>query len=228
MDHISGTGAKAWLPMLHDKPWAGPPHRPNVVYVPRFRNVKERDPRFIRGYGLQGSSQPDFAFWTAGFGSGFKQAVKHGEWTVCLKGYGECLPRWENFVELDPAVKDAWGIPALRISAAFGDNDRKLSLDARDSVAKMLEAAGARDIKLQSTTDTFGNSMHDVGTARMGSDPTKSVLNQCCQTHDVRNLFVMDGGCFVTSPCQNPTLTMMAIACRSCDWLIDEFRKGEV
>jgi hypothetical protein len=72
---------------------AANPHRPNVVYVPRFRNVKERDPRFIRGYGLQGSSHPDFAFWTDGLGTGFKQAMKHGEWTVYLKGYGECLPR---------------------------------------------------------------------------------------------------------------------------------------
>jgi glucoside 3-dehydrogenase (cytochrome c) catalytic subunit len=228
MDHISGFGANGVMPMLTSKPWVGPPRRPNVVYVPRFQNVTDRHPGFIRGYGLQGSSQADFAFQAAGFGREFKEAVKRGGWSIYLKAYGECLPRRENYVELDPEVVDAWGIPALRVVAAFGDNELKMGHDAASAAAEMLEAAGAREIKLQSTPDVFGNSIHDVGTTRMGDDPRKSVLNQYCQSHDIPNLFVMDGGCFVSSPCQNPTLTMMAIVCRCCAYLVGRFKKGEI
>ena len=228
MDHVAGTGASGWLPMLTGKPWAGPPRRPNVVYAPRFRNVTDRHPDFIRGYGLQGSSQDEFAYWSDGYGDEFKEAVKHGQWTIYLKGYGECLPRWENYVEIDSSLHDAWGIPALRINASFGGNELKMARDAATTSAEMLEAAGARNIRVRQQIDVFGTSIHDVGTTRMGSDPKKSALNKYCQAHDIRNLFVMDGGCFVSSPCQNPTLTMMAITCHSCAYLVDQLRRGAI
>jgi len=228
MDHVAGTGASGWMPALTGKSWAGPPRRPNVVYAPRFRNVSDRHSDFIRGYGLQGSSQAEFAYWSDGYGKEFKEAVKHGQWTIYLKGYGECLPRWENYVAIDPSLHDAWGIPALRINASFGDNEMKMARDAAGAAAEMIAAAGGRNIKPQYQTDVFGTSIHDVGTTRMGSDPKKSVLNRYCQSHDIRNLFVMDGGCFVSSPCQNPTLTMMALTCHSCAYLADQLRRGAI
>lgn len=228
MDHFTGFGASGVMPMLEARPWAGPPRRPNGIYVIRFRNVTDRHPNFIRGYGYQGGSRPEFKFGAEGYGKKFKDAVKGGEWTIGLGGFGECLARRDNYCELDKNVVDAWGVPALRINASYGENERKMGEDIAVAAAEMLEAAGAKDIRTTNRMDPFGHAIHEVGVARMGNDPKKSVLNRYCQTHDVKNLFVMDGSCFVSSACQNPTLTMMAIVCHSCAYLVDQLKKNEI
>lgn len=228
MDHVTGFGAQGVMPKLESRPWAGPPRRPNGIYVIRFRNVTERHPNFIRGYGFQGGSNADFHFGAEGFGKQFKEDVKQGEWTIGLGAFGECLARWDNYVELDKNAVDAWGIPALRIHASYADNERKMGEDATNSAAEMLEAAGAKNIRLTKSIKPFGNAIHEVGVARMGNDPKKSVLNQFCQAHDVQNLFIMDGSSWVSSGCQNITLGLMTLACRSCAYLIDHYGKGEI
>ena len=91
-----------------------------------------------------------------------------------------------------------------------------------------LKAAGCEDITVTKDHLPEGWSIHELGTARMGSDPKTSVLNQFQQSHDVRNLFVVDGSSHVNASCQNPTWTIMALAWRSCDYLTDEFRKGSL
>ena len=101
--------------------------------------------------------------------------------------------------------------------------------DAAATAAEMLEAAGAKDIKTFSPrVEMPGMAIHELGTARMGTDPKKSVLDPFNQAHDVKNLFVMDGASFVSSACQNPTLSMMAITVRACSHLIDRFKQGDV
>jgi len=100
--------------------------------------------------------------------------------------------------------------------------------DAAVAAADMLEAVGARNIEINSQLAMPGMAIHELGTARMGSDPKRSVLDPFNQVHDVSNLFVMDGACFVSSGCQNPTITMMALAGRACDRLVDRFRTGEI
>jgi choline dehydrogenase-like flavoprotein len=100
--------------------------------------------------------------------------------------------------------------------------------DAASSAAEMLEAAGARNIKVNSDLAEPGMAIHETGTARMGADPKKSVLDSYNQTHDVKNVFVMDGASYPSSACQNPTLTFMALTVRACDRLIERFRKNEV
>ena len=216
------------MPMLETRPWAGPPRRPNGIYLMRFRNVTDRHPNFIRGYGYQGGSHAQFSFEAEGFGKQFKEQVKRGEWGISLGGFGECLARWDNYCELDKTLVDAWGIPALRISASYGENELKMGEDMAVAAAEMLETSGAKNIRLQNIIDPFGHAIHEVGTARMGNDPKKSVLNKYCQAHDVKNLFVMDGSCYVSSACQNPTLTMMAIVCHSCSYVIAQLKKGEI
>jgi choline dehydrogenase-like flavoprotein len=94
--------------------------------------------------------------------------------------------------------------------------------------AEMLEVAGAKDIRMQARVEEPGMAIHELGTARMGTDPKKSVLTPFNQTHDIKNLFVMDGASFVSSACQNPTLSMMAITVRACANLIDRFHKNDV
>jgi len=228
MDHVTGFGASGMLPGLDPRPWGGPPQRPNGIYVIRFRNVTDREPDFIRGYGYQGGAGPDWNFRAEGYGRNFKMAARQGEYGISLGGFGECLPRWENRCELDKSVVDAWGIPALHFNAAHGENARKLGQRMAADAAEMLEAAGARNISVQASMDPFGHAIHECGVARMGNDAKKSVLNKYGQAHDVKNLFVLDGSGFVSIGNQNPTLTMMALTCRGCDYLVQQARKGEI
>ncbi len=230
MDHAVGAGASGELPDMEFKKSASEPNRPNGIYVIRFRNVKggPRHPRFIRGYGFQGGAAPNYAFDAEGFGASYKSAVKKGVYGIHLGGFGESLARMDNYCEIDPALKDAWGIPALRISMTHGSNEAAMMEDAAVTAAEMLEEAGARNIKLNAKLAMPGMAIHELGTARMGDDPKKSVLNAYNQAHDIKNLFLFDGASFVSSGCQNPTLTMMAITVRACDRLTERFKKNEV
>jgi choline dehydrogenase-like flavoprotein len=229
-DSLKGGGAEATVPDPVKTLSMDGPHRPNGIYVIRFRNVPggPREKNFLRGYGFQGGSGNGFNAAAPGFGEAYKKAAMTPVETFRLQGYGESLPRFENYVELDPKVRDAFGIPVLRMHIAWGDNERNLVKDASEQAAEMLEAAGMKNIRVQNKVHLPGDANHDVGTARMGADPKKSVLNQFQQTHDVKNLFVMDGSCFNSPGCQNPTLTIMALAVRSCEYLKDAMRKSEL
>jgi choline dehydrogenase-like flavoprotein len=230
MDHVTGGGAGGELPNMNEKPNANEPDRPNGIYIPRFRNSPsvKKSSGFIRGYGYQGSGDAVFNFGAGGYGAVYKKAVKEGNYTIGVGAFGESLARWDNYIEIDKTLKDAWGIPALRISMTHGDNEKALMEDAAAQGAEMLEAAGAKNIKMQARTEMPGMAIHELGTARMGNDPKKSVLTLFNQTHDVKNLFVMDGASFVSSACQNPTLTMMAITVRGCSHLIERFKTNDV
>jgi len=225
MDHHYQGGAAGTMPMLESKAWAGPPRRPNGIYVPRFRNVKESTTNgFIRGYGYQGGSQPNFKMDAPGFGAAYKEAVRNtGQWGINISAFCECLARKENYVDIDKERVDAWGIPILKMHAEYGDNEKRLWQDSREQAAEMLEAAGATGVKLTGDPSTFGFCIHEVGTARMGNDPKSSVVNKYNQAHDVKNIFVTDGACWVSSGCQNPTLTMMAITVRACEYITKEY-----
>jgi choline dehydrogenase-like flavoprotein len=230
MDHVMGGGASGIIAGHEDKMPQG--RRPNGIYMPRFRNVKEKHPEFLRGYGFQGGAERDG--WTrgmemAGFGAEFKHALRQpGPWRFQFYGFGECLPNPENYVALDPEVKDAWGIPALQIVCKWRENERALLLDMSIAASEMLAAAGARDITTFVEDNAPGLTIHEMGTARMGRDPKTSVLNSHNQAHDVQNLFVTDGACMVSSSCVNPSLTYMALTARACDYAVSQMKKGEL
>ena len=228
MDHIYQGGAQGTMPNVEAKPWAGAPKRPNGIYVPRFRNLNQPSTNgFIRGYGYQGGSVPAFNMGAAGFGAEYKEAVRAGMYGISIGLWGECLARKENRVEIDKDRVDAWGIPVLKTIMEWGDNEKKLWRDGVAQAGEMLEAAGAKNIT--TTPDgkwsVPGFCIHEVGTARMGSDPKASVLNKWCQSWDVNNLFVTDGAAWVSIGCQNPTLTMMALTVRTCDYIVREYAK---
>lgn len=228
MDHIMGAGARGTMPVLRGTPDPRA-HRPNGVYIPRFRNVAEKHPDFLRGYGYQGSAEVakwTHAFAMPGFGAPFKNAVRQRPWTIHLSGFGESLARVENGCSIDKDVRDAWGIPVLRFDMAFQDNERKMIKDMADNAAEMLKAAGAEDIVRLEDMAAPGLAIHEVGTARMGDDPKTSAVNRWQQSHDVKNLFLMDGSVYPSSACQNPTLTIMALASRACDYLVEQYRTG--
>ncbi|OLB67833.1 MAG: hypothetical protein AUI09_02065 [Gemmatimonadetes bacterium 13_2_20CM_2_66_5] len=171
----------------------------------------------------------DSAWNTPGFGGQFKKSVRdHAGAFISMGGFGEVLARYENYVDLDPAVKDAWGIPVLRFHYQFSDNEKKMCEDMTNAGKEMFEAAGIEVVGVDKNILTEGWSIHELGTARMGTDPKTSVLNQFQQSHDVKNLFVVDGSSHVSASCQNPTWTIMALAWRSCEHLADEFKRGNV
>jgi len=231
MDHSNGGGASGEFPQFTNAPDAySAPHRANGIYLIRYRNTSKtnRQPNFIRGYGFQGGSEAVFDFGAEGFGAAYKQAVKAGRYQINVGAFGESLARNDNFIAIDPNLKDAWGIPALHISMTHGENERLLHEDAAATAAEMLEAAGAKNIQIRTTLSEPGMAIHELGTARMGDDPKTSVTDAYCQLHDVKNVFAMDGACFVSSGCQNPTLTMMALTVRACDHLIDRFKNHAV
>ncbi len=235
MDHMYG-GVSGVLPVKEDKKWAGAPQRPNGLYLPRFLNVdRQYTDGMIRGFGAQmrnGSSygSPASIHRIPGFGADFKRAVRASEdyWRFSLGTSSECLARYENYVELNPHVKDAWGIPALHINVTWSKNEMRLFNYSADAGEEMLLAAGAEDIHKNITPRWPGGATHEVGTARMGNDPRKFVLNKWNQAHDVKNLFVTDGAAFVTNGCVNPTLTMMALALRASERLIDAAKRGDL
>jgi choline dehydrogenase-like flavoprotein len=232
-EHVMGPGVYGLVKDLVGKPRTNDDGRPGSFYIPRFRNLSERHPNFIRGYGFEGGSGtsmfPGNAMDTPGFGSAYKKQVR--DYTGAFIGmgsFGEVLSRYENFMDLDPEVKDKWGVPALRFHYKFGDNEKKMAEDMADTAREMFEASGIEIIGVDRQVLTEGWSIHELGTARMGTDPKTSVLNQFQQSHDIKNLFVVDGSSHVSASCQNPTWTIMALCWRSCDYLADQFKKGNL
>jgi choline dehydrogenase-like flavoprotein len=146
-----------------------------------------------------------------------------------LVGFGECLPYKNNRCSINKDVVDVFGIPVLHFDIAWGENEKTMIRDMAVSAGEMLEASGAKNVRTFALEDRIpGYSIHEMGTARMGADPKTSVLNQFQQAHDVKNLFVMDAAGFPSGGCQNPTLTIMAVAVRSTDYLMDELKKGNL
>jgi glucoside 3-dehydrogenase (cytochrome c) catalytic subunit len=232
-EHVMGPSILGRVKDLVGKPRTLDDGRPGGFYIPRYRNLDDRQPKFIRGYGFEGGGGtgmiPGRAMSTLGFGADFKKTVRDEAGAfVHMGGFGEVLSRYESSVSIDPEVKDRWGIPVLKFNYSFGDNEKQMALDMAATGKEMFEAAGIEVIHSDADILTEGWSIHELGTARMGSDPKTSVLNQFQQSHDVKNLFVVDGSSHVSASCQNPTWTIMALAWRSCDHLADELGKGNL
>jgi len=230
MDHHMGAGASGMMPGHEDKMPFG--NRPNGIYIPRFRNVKTKQKDFLRGYGYQGGGSREG--WSRGlhmpgFGKDFKNALKMpGPWRMSVGGFGECLPNHDNYVEVDKNKPDAWGIPTLKIHIQWSENERAMSKDIAFQAGEMLAAAGAKDINVFQEMTAPGLAIHELGTARMGRDPKTSVLNEHNQAHDVKNLFMSDGACMVSSSCVNPSLTYMALTARACDYAVSQMKRNEL
>jgi choline dehydrogenase-like flavoprotein len=231
MDHIMDGGATGTLPWAKDRKEVG--RRPDAIYIPRFRNVKTKHPDFLRGYGFEGRAER--AGWErggdmAGFGAAFKKSLISdlGPWELNIGGFGEMLPRHENYVEIDRHLVDAWGIPALRINCAYSDNEKKMHGDMVVSATEMLEAIGATNIRPFKDDNPPGLVIHETGTARMGRDRKTSVLNAHNQMWDVPNVFVTDGACMPSSANQNPSITYMALTARAVDYAVGQMKRRDL
>ena len=230
-EHLMGIRGSGFIPTRIGTEPTIDDARPVGPYVPRFRNVTDKHPDFIRGYHFQGGGgageYPGFASTIPGFGKAFKSNVrKYYPALLSLGGFGEVLPVKDNRVTLDPQVKDAWGVPVLKFDFKFGDNERKMARDMADSLEEMLRAAGAEDIRIGREVLPEGWSIHEVGTARMGNDPKVSVTDKFCRLHDVPNVYLADASPFVSGGTQNTTWSILAMCWRTMDFLKEEMRSG--
>ena len=251
IDQVSAGGVSGFLPKLKGGPSRLDDGKSSGITIPNRLNIDKQSARkdFIRGYVMNASGgqteYPLFAGELPGYGSAWKKEVRSryvAQARVWIAG-GEMLSRKENFVELDPEVKDRWGIPVLKIHFTHCDNDRKLIAHFQETARELFERAGGEVMTgmgpgpagfpggigapdsgppsaRERRPDPIGGSVHEVGTARMSSDPKQGVLNSFCQTHDVSNLYVFGGNAFPSTGDKHPTLTMMALTVRGCDHLI--------
>lgn len=245
MDHLTGVGAIAEFPDIDNLPFV--PGRPATSYVPRYRNLGVADTGFVGGYAFICDAFRPSADGAAVFreSAGARNA-ESGNWVIRLWGFGECVPQRSNHVRIasddagrDPARalrdrgdqrngKDAWGVPILNVDFSWSDNERDMARDMAQTAAEMLEACGGKHVKLLDTPLAPGLAIHEMGTARMGLDPRSSVVNGFGQSHDLCNLYVVDGAVMPTSPCQNPSLTYMAFASRAARHAALQLRKGNL
>ncbi|RZJ85794.1 MAG: GMC family oxidoreductase, partial [Brevundimonas sp.] len=161
-------------------------------------------------------------------GAEYKASMRApGGWGLGLGGFGEMLPRADNRVTLNKET-DRWGVPIPHIECSLGDNDRKMMAQANADAKEMLEMAGCTNITVREHSGGTGLGIHEMGTVRMGRDPTTSVLNGYNQAHDVPNLFVTDGSCMTSSGCQNPSLTYMAMSARGAHYAAEFLKEGVI
>jgi choline dehydrogenase-like flavoprotein len=168
---------------------------------------------------------PDAPQW----GSDFKKTVKrvHNRAVQCW-GHTTSLPVPTNAVDLDPEAKDAWGLPAIRVTFKEHDADLRMYRHMFDRGLELLKAAGALSTWGNPPGDDPGLAVHLLGTCRMGNDPRTSVVNASHRAHDVPNLFIVDGSSFVTSGRGQPTLTIQALAFRAADLASQMAKRGEL
>jgi choline dehydrogenase-like flavoprotein len=240
------TGARmaGYLPQLAD----GIPHNEDGVggmhlYMPWWLDNRKLD--FPRGYHIEfggGRDLPGHGILGrihrlngGGYGKALKDDYRrlYGA-TLGFAGRGEMIPNPDSYCELDPQLVDKWGIPVLRFHFKWSDHELKQARHMRETFDEIIRAMGGTPIKPLPGEDeepeisVGGEIIHEVGTTRMGDSPRTSVLNRYCQAHDVPNLFVADGGPFVSNADKNPTWTILALAMRTCDYIAEERRKGHL
>ena len=227
MDHHFRVGAEGRIDGFEDKDQYG--RKPNAAYIPRYRNLLGEKRPYLRGFGYEGGASREGwsrAVAELGVGGSFKDRMgEPGQWSIGCTAFGEMLPNHDNKVTLDTEKKDKWGLPVLKIDCATGENERLMRVDMANDMADMLSACGVKNVQTFDDEYFPGMGIHEMGTARMGTKPTNSVLNKNNQVWDAPNVFVTDGSCMASTACQNPSLTYMALTARAADHAVSELNR---
>lgn len=230
MDHTYRIGAIGNYDGFADRYYKG--RRPNGIYIPRYWNIdeKSRSDKFVRGFGFQGGAQRSGWGGAANiedFGAGFKDSMLKdpGPWQFFITGFAECLPYHDNKVTLDKNNPDKWGQPTLAIDCDWKENELAINKQIETDAVEMLDKSGLKNIVGFNNHHEPGYGIHEMGTARMGSNPKTSVLNATNQIHSVKNVFITDGACMASNSCVNPSLTYMALTARAAHHAISELKK---
>ncbi len=201
--------------------------RPNSPYIPRFRNVYKQETDFLRGYAAGFSAGRIEKTNRDGIGTDLKHNLTNptlGGWHVGSHMMGETIPKETNYVALDPNLKDPFGVPQLKISIVYDDNDEKMIKDFQEQFTEMYTAAGFTNIRVRDDKRNPGLDIHEMGGARMGKDPKTSMLNSHNQLHACNNVFVTDGASMTSTSTQNPSLTYMAMTARAVDYAVKQMK----
>jgi len=239
-----GSDGDGYFPQMEKMP----PHNHDGtggmhMYIPWWKYGRHND--FPRGYHIEiggGREMPgagmfdDLCEEVEGYGASLKATCrKRYGTTMGFSGRGEMIANPDTFCEIDPEVVDQWGIPVLRFHFKWGESELRQARDMQETFKAIVEAAGGQYLTRTAIDGTYpfgiqqgGKIIHEVGTARMGVDSKTSVLNGFCQAHEVKNLFVTDGAPLVTNPDKNPTLTIMALAWRASEYLLEQAKKGSL
>jgi Choline dehydrogenase and related flavoproteins len=198
------------------------------TYIPRFNHLQKKR-SYVGGFHYQlnyaGFLFPYQARSLKGFGQSFKKQVRDLQpGFVQMGGWGKAMAKPENRVTVDRNRVDANGIPIPVLHFRFCENDVALWRDIVEKAHEILHEAGAKPI-ITTSREPGGFGSHEAGTVRMGKDKRTSVLNSYCQSHEVKNLFVVGGSAFTTYNEKNPTLTIMALAVRAARFIADETKK---
>lgn len=246
----TGTDRMAFVPELmnrkiYNEDGVGGMH----VYSPWWLDNKKLD--FPRGYHIEvwgGMNMPSYGIGfnvndmnkffgeqVGGYGNTLRDDVKkyYGAF-IGVSGRGECIAREDNYCEIDPDVVDEWGIPVLRFNYTWSDHERLQSKHMHETFEAIYDAIGAKVLGTRPTAENDyglaapGRIIHEVGTTRMGNDPKRSVTNKYQQLHDAKNVFIVDGGPFVSQADKNPTWTILALSWRTSDYIIDQLKKQNI
>jgi len=231
MDHHFQVGARGKVDGYNDKYYKG--RKPNGIYIPRFRNVGANTMKdFTRGYGYQGGAgrgEYEDMVAEASFGKEYKEKIlSPGGWNMNMLAFGEILPYHDNKMTLDYDKLDQWGLPTVTFDAEIKQNELNMRKDMMDQAVQMLEKSGARDIEPYDNPYAIGLGIHEMGTARMGSNPKTSVVNEYNQVHTCKNVYVTDGAFMSSAACVNPSLTYMAFTARAANHAVEELKKGNI
>ena len=244
----TGTNNMAFIPDLMNRKTYNEDGMGNMhLYTPWWLDNKNLD--FPRGYHIEiggGLGAPMYGFGfnfnslnkffgleVGGYGERVREEVKkyYGS-TIFFASRGESVPNRDNYCEIDPEKKDKFGIPVLRFNYKWSDYERKQSKHANETIKEIVHNIGGHMLWENKGPDygllTPGEIIHEVGTTRMGNNPKKSVVNKYEQLHDAKNVFIVDGGPFVSQADKNPTWTIMALSWRTSEYIIDELKKQNI
>ena len=200
--------------------------RPTSGYIPRFRNVFKQETDFLRGYASGFNARRSVDIETDDvLGTDLKNNLlnpKYGPWRVGSHMMGETIPKEESQLSLDNMKLDEWGIPQLKISIDYDDNDEKMVADFKEQLTEMYTEAGFTNIRTSDSKQAPGLDIHEMGGVRMGNDPKTSLLDKWNRLHACKNVYVTDGACMTSTSTQNPSLTYMALTARAVDHAVKE------
>lgn len=252
----TGTDRMGFMPALTDRDiynedGVGGLH----VYTPWWLDNKKLD--FPRGYHIEywgGMGMPSYGIGfgmdtmrsflkdqlgnpkpNGGYGVDLKNDIRRIRGAmVGMSGRGESIPQYDNYCEIDPDTVDKYGIPVLRFHYKWTDHEVRQARHMHDTFEEILLSMGAILIGNKPTAANHygllapGRIIHEVGTTRMGDNPKTSVLNKYAQAHECKNLFVTDGGPFVSQADKNPTWTILALAWRTSEYIIDQLKQKNI
>lgn len=232
-DHLYGTTARGFFPQLLGQPsFPDNASASTVAWMPRWQNLNHpREERFIRGYSVYpdgGCKQfPWYFDDLPGFGQGFKREINR-RYPTPISFYIQAPTQRSdsNYVDIDPEVKDAYGIPAARLHFQWDENALRMWEHGKYACEQLLRRSGAEYLGSAPEPDTPGTSLHETGTLRMGNDRKRFFTNRFGQSHEVPNLYVCDASVFPNCTDKTTTLSILAFSLRTCEYLIENLKRA--